>query len=130
MFLKNKKSIIISILYMFFIFILSSIPVDSKEKLAGLIYLAPIIQNMLHIPLYGFLAFVWMQSFIENKIGFKKVVIYTLIITILYAGFDELHQYFVPGRYASIEDFLFDIIGCLAGALLYVSHFKNRVLAA
>ncbi len=44
----------------------------------------------------------------------KSSLITFLIITI-YAGIDEIHQIFIPGRYADIFDWLADTIGGLFG---------------
>jgi VanZ family protein len=37
---------------------------------------------------------------------------------IAYAGSDELHQHFVPGRHAAFRDVVIDAAGVLAGVLL------------
>ena len=45
------------------------------------------------------------------------------------AGLDELHQYFVPGRWASVSDVLLDTCGGAVGVFLcaiYLSHKKKR----
>lgn len=34
-----------------------------------------------------------------------------LILTLLYAISDEIHQTFIPGRYGTIRDILFDLLG-------------------
>lgn len=39
-------------------------------------------------------------------------------ISVLYAASDELHQYFVPGRHASMLDVLLDSAGVLCGVLI------------
>jgi VanZ family protein len=119
MFPNNKKSIIIPILYMALIFLLSSIPCDEENKLGGLIYIKPTIQNILHIPLFGLLAFLWMKAFNDKQLELKKAITYTLIITIFYSAFDEFYQDFIPGRYASLGDFFFNIAGCLGGVVGY-----------
>jgi VanZ family protein len=35
----------------------------------------------------------------------------TLALGIIFAASDEIHQLFVPGRFCSVADFLFDCIG-------------------
>jgi len=111
---SNRKVVIHSILYMGFIFILSSIP-DTDDK----IYISVTLQNLLHTPLFGILAFLWMRAFWYNKFNIRDAIKYTLIITIAYSVFDEFHQYFVPGRQASIIDVGLDLIGCIAGTFIY-----------
>lgn len=51
----KSNSVVIPIMYMLFIFFLSSIPADNNKL--GVITLTPSIQNVLHIPLFGILAF-------------------------------------------------------------------------
>ena len=52
--------------------------------------------------------------------------------TVLYAGTDEFHQLFVPGRSGQLGDVVIDAVGALAGILLCLLagavwlRFKNR----
>lgn len=48
----------------------------------------------------------------------KKQFSTALIISVLYAASDELHQLFVPGRSAEIRDILIDSGGVLIGVLI------------
>ena len=43
---------------------------------------------------------------------------FVLVQLVISASLDEFHQYFVPGRYASIRDVLIDTAGGLTGMLL------------
>ena len=117
--LQNKRYIIAPILCMLFIFALSSVPME-EGRLAGWISLPPFVGNALHIPLFGVLAFLWMRAFDKNSFPLKKAVVYTVIIVLTYAVFDEFHQSFVPGRFASLGDILSDAIGCLAALIIYM----------
>ena len=49
------------------------------------------------------------------------------IIGTLYGLSDELHQSFVPGRDASIEDAAADAFGALLGSLALVLYFARRL---
>jgi VanZ family protein len=50
-----------------------------------------------------------------------------IILVMLMAFFDELHQYFVPGRLASVWDVLLDTSGCaLMCLLLYLIFDRTR----
>ena len=42
-----------------------------------------------------------------------------LIICVLYASTDELHQYFVPGRVGTWSDVLIDSLGIFLGIMIY-----------
>lgn len=115
----GKRFVVIPILYMLFIFILSSIPVSEDDKIGGLIYIYPMVQNFLHIPLYGVLLFLWVMFFRNIKVMLTKAVLYSFTIAVSYSFFDEFYQSVIPGRCASLIDILLDITGCLAGVLFY-----------
>ena len=53
-----------------------------------------------------------------------------LIQLVLSGAFDELHQYFVPGRYASIKDVVIDTIGGMAGICIILLVRWCRKLAS
>ena len=42
-----------------------------------------------------------------------------MLVCILYAVFDELHQIFVPGRGVELRDVLTDSAGAVTGVFLY-----------
>ena len=113
----NKKYVFVAILYMLLIFALSSIPVDNSDGTRNLTI--EVVGNFAHIPLFGLLAYLWMKTFLNKGVRFNKALIYTMIITITYAAFDEFHQSFVPGRNASILDFMSDTLGCAVALFIY-----------
>ena len=61
-----------------------------------------------------------------------KQMVYPWLISVLYAGFDELHQAFVPGRSCELRDVCIDGTGALVGVLLvfllgsYQKHKKKK----
>lgn len=65
----------------------------------------------------------WALSGIESSIT-KHYSLLALILSILYAASDELHQHFVIGRSASARDVLIDSIGALLGLILYLLMTK------
>lgn len=50
----------------------------------------------------------------------------TMVVCVLYALSDELHQAMVPGRSSQLRDFVIDVIGIVAGIFLYqmISLFR------
>lgn len=48
----------------------------------------------------------------------------TFLIIAVYAGLDEIHQMFIPGRYCDILDWVADIIGAYFGILLVMLCIK------
>lgn len=49
-----------------------------------------------------------------------------LLQLVISAGMDEFHQYFIPGRYASVKDVLIDTAGGIAGILVIVIWYKLK----
>ncbi len=122
---KHIIYILLPILFIAIIFALSSIPED--KILDGINSLTPIklspigqaAQNLAHIPIYSILAVLLMKLFNKTKIENLKKIIYILLIILVFGALDELHQHFVPGRTASFLDISLDIIGGLAGLIIY-----------
>jgi hypothetical protein len=106
--------------------------------------------SLLHIPLYGILAFLLTLSMVPIPRGFKEASIQPgndstrprsrgpvgLTLRLLIAGgialavgiFDEVHQLSVPGRDASATDVLLDMVGIAIGLLLCFRLLKTRLL--
>ncbi len=112
--LKNNKVILDSFLYMGFILILCSIP-DISDK----IYLSIQIQDCLHMPLFGVLAFMWMRAFNYNEWSYGEAIFHTLAICIIYGALTEFYQSLIPGRFPSLADFTFNTIGSVLGTIIY-----------
>lgn len=93
------------------------------ENSAEVIYAAAdgaedIVRKLAHFTEYmavGFLSYaiavMWIKSF---KAGFGLVLLQLFIS----AGADEFHQYFVPGRYASVKDVFIDVSGGVMGMII------------
>lgn len=123
---ENRKWI--PIFFMALIFVESSIPMDGgPDNIMFLTNLDPKIQNLLHIPLYGILAFLWMNFFCEKGIPSIKIVSCVLAISISYAFLDEIHQTFVRGRYGSLNDICFDSIGTILGVISYWTLKRRQI---
>lgn len=56
------------------------------------------------------------------RMGSLAVVLQLLIS----AGLDEFHQFFIPGRYASMKDVMIDVAGGITGILLIAVGMKIR----
>jgi hypothetical protein len=106
--------------------------------------------SLLHIPLYGILAFLLIFSMVPITRGFKEASIQPtsdstgprsrgtigLTVRLFIAGaialtvgiFDEVHQLSVPGRDASVSDVALDMVGIALALLLCFVLFKTRFL--
>lgn len=77
-----------------------------------------IVRKLAHFSIYtlgGILIYNYINTFnLKNK---KKIII-SIIAGVLYATFDELHQYFVSDRSARILDVCIDSLGVITGTVL------------
>jgi VanZ family protein len=56
----------------------------------------------------------------------RRPQFFTVILGVVYALSDELHQKLVPGRSADIFDFLADCIGVVVVQIILWLYFKSR----
>lgn len=71
-----------------------------------------------------FLAYLILGILVANGLRSKGVIGYkaigfALLICVLYAISDEIHQLFVPGRGGQIRDVIIDSAGAIVGILVY-----------
>ena len=98
----------------------SLIPMDRQiDGLNVIINIKPHIQNFLHIPVYSLLAVLWLRLFNQHQIDQRKSFCLVLLIAIGFGIINEWIQFFIPGRYLSIADMLFNTIGVFSGILIY-----------
>lgn len=98
-----------------FIISLQSIGIDIT-KVLGVDFANFIVRKLAHVSEYTILFFLVYFGFLKSKV--KLAVIYSSIISILYAVLDEIHQLYVPGREGKIRDVLIDSIGVLIGIVI------------
>jgi len=60
----------------------------------------------------------------KSYLLFKNAIIVTIIICLSYGAVDELHQIFIPGRYADVRDWLADSAGVVFGVFV-LNFIKN-----
>lgn len=63
-------------------------------------------------------------SYSDRSLAVKRKVLLSLLICILYAFSDELHQTFVPGREGQLLDVVIDSFGAIIGISIYLSLKK------
>jgi VanZ family protein len=99
------------ILWAAFIFFLSSIP-----------YLRIVngwmdfpLRKIAHFLVYAVLARLLTRAFTGSTfLSWKKIFAWSLVLSMLYACSDEVHQGYVNGRHASVRDVLIDTAGSWA----------------
>ena len=77
--------------------------------------------KFLHFLVFGSLAFLMARSFKISgfKIFNKYYHLMSILLTTIYGLFDEYHQYFVPGRYSTVGDWLADVLGAVVFIVIY-----------
>ena len=104
------------LLYMVLIFVISSmeqppLPMPEFEWLT--------IDKLYHFIEYAILGGLLTRAFVGAKpsiVPSRLVWYIAALLSILYGASDEWHQTFVPGRFATIADWVADVLGSIAGA--------------
>jgi VanZ family protein len=112
--IPNKTFVVHPLLYMLVILGICSIP-DPVD----IFYIGPKAMDLLHIPMFGILAFLWMRAFFYNKLDKGNAILYTLTICVIYGVVTEFYQALIPGRYTSVADMAFNLVGSTLGAFIY-----------
>jgi len=74
---------------------------------------------------FGFSFFLFL-SLVKGERKRYKFFIFGFVLAFLYAVLDELHQFFVPGRFCSAGDVLLDFIGIFIAFFVYFLFLKFR----
>ena len=115
--LSRRLSIVFPVAYMGLMLIFASVP-GSESDLnqthpLGFLGLVPsLLQNFLHIPAYGVLAFAWRWS-LGSYLHYRAAAFIALVLTLGIGVFQEWYQSAAPGRLCSVSDIFFDAIGAL-----------------
>ncbi len=120
--MKNKSAVIGLVLWWGFIFTLTSLPGTSlpKNSIIG-------IDKLVHIVMYGGLSFFLTIVLAKRGLRDIKLLISVILITLIYAYFDEWHQPFV-GRTFSHYDVIANMIGVLITSVpVTFYYFRKRI---
>lgn len=97
-----------AILYMAFIFYLSSHPVLDITRRFPIIYKLKVI----HMVEFGFLSFLFFFAIFESgPVKIPEAIAFAVTATLLYSATDEFHQIFVPTRTARYADIIANGVG-------------------
>ena len=101
-------------LYALLIFFFSALPGQNIPRpFAG-------ADKLYHLLEYGLLALLLMRAWARmGRYSRIQALLATIFVVMLYALMDEFHQFFVPGRYASLLDWVADLAGGVLGGVLY-----------
>ncbi|MGL5714833.1 MAG: VanZ family protein [Paraclostridium sp.] len=148
--IKNKKILILAIIWMMVIFYLSHQPAEiSSNQSSGVIEILSnmpiiggfisnliemeisqfIIRKSAHMIAYLLLAVLFFLSMYSKKTNILKISITAFIFTVIYACTDEIHQLFIPGRSGELRDVGIDSIGAFIGSgICYISWYFSTKL--
>lgn len=119
--------------YMAGVFFISSIPdrsrIDEPAVQISWDWLPELLQNALHVPLFGALALLWGWSLSAWNACARVETALVIAIAGSYAVLDELHQATVPGRQGTLQDVLLDLVGVITGAWIWRRLLSRRGLA-
>ena len=79
--------------------------------------LSHIIRKSAHFLEYMVLGVLVVNSLLDTDKTKSRLIFLAILMCILYAISDEIHQIFVPGRSGQVSDVLIDSLGGLAGVL-------------
>ena len=112
----NKLSWVITILIAVIIFYLSTLTFGGAKGDYGDV--KNWISIVYHIVVFFFLSIFLFISLIKGEKNYSLFLL-SVAILIVYGISDEIHQFFIPGRFCAILDLGFDFIGILFASMVY-----------
>lgn len=94
---------------------------DINSKLHYIERLHPIIRKLAHFSIYTVVGFSVMGFMCTFDIKNILKLTYSIVIGVIYAITDEIHQGFTPGRAPSVTDVCIDSIGVLTGIFILIT---------
>ena len=98
---------------------------NKKEEKKYVTKYVHIVRKLAHYTIYLLLGLSLISLVKEYRQLDIKAILIALIISMLYACSDEIHQLFIPGRSGEIKDVLIDSIGALSG--IYIYYYLNKI---
>jgi len=117
----NKISWLITLIIAGIIFYLSSKTFTGKG-----VPTSNILSIFYHFFAFFFLALFLSFSLIKGKTKNKYFIFIIILISIAYGILDEVHQYFVPGRYCCFQDVLTNSAGIIFSTCFYFFSFRRK----
>lgn len=117
-------SFVVLISYMILIFYLSSLPNETlnPKSIIGM----DIPHVLMHVVEYSILGVLMAQ--VATYFFDKAFSIFysSFMFSAFYGVLDELHQFFVPTRYCTLIDVYSNVIGSVAGILLFLALIRHK----
>lgn len=86
------------------------------------------IDKIAHFAEFWILGYLFVRAlyFGGGKKDMKQAMLTAVGIAIFFAGADELYQIYVPERFSSFYDFIFDTIGIAGSQLFFWYRIKSK----
>jgi len=97
--------------------------IEKEEVLNKIEY---VVRKLAHFSIYAVVGILLMGLLCTYEIENNKRILITVIVGMLYAVSDEIHQGFIPGRSPQFTDVLIDTFGVITGALCSMIILKKR----
>lgn len=135
---SNKLSTVLVLIWASLIFLMSSFDATESANQSNFIVniianilninnislLCLIIRKIAHFTEYLILGTLVINMFTKNNIS--KSYLLSIILCVIYATSDEIHQLFIPGRACQIKNILIDSVGSITGIYLYKLLIKRK----
>ena len=131
--MKKIISIVLVVAWMIVIFILSNEDANKTTDTTNFIlrllginsntFLFILVRKLAHFSEYFILGLLLHNMFNNFKINNYYVLV---LICIIYACSDEIHQLFIKGRTCSVIDVLIDTLG--SSLYIFINKIKNKLL--
>jgi hypothetical protein len=133
----RKIWLLFPFLYTLFIQILTGIPKPStlRERSADemlLLFAEEIfdypywLQDISHFPLFFLFAWLWSWFFQRKKGGRLSTFYLPIFLSLSFAIFNELAQFFIPQRFPSFGDLAMNLMGVISGLFLHDKALKKQ----
>ena len=101
---------------------IKNMPEQEKEEVVDRI--ESIVRKIAHYSIYTLVGILLMSLMSTYKIKELDRIAVSLIIGVIYASTDEIHQAFVPGRGPLVTDVILDSMGVLTGIFIVMLVLK------
>lgn len=103
--------------------VLSFLHLEDLESLINILFTP--VRKMAHYIIYLILGLLILNFIKEFDLSLKEMIIASLLICIMYAVSDEIHQIYVAGRAGRVIDVFIDTLGSITGIYGYYFFRKS-----
>jgi VanZ family protein len=129
-FLLNRKFYRISVgVWVFFIFLVSSIPYLPNPKIQAKDLFELRLDYVFHFGVYFILGFLVIPARITPQLKFSPTQLFLiLILGSAFGSIDEIHQIIIPGRRYNPVDLFYNVIGFITGVFFTYFYFVRFLM--